>query len=314
MIRHASHCLVRAAFQVACPSSSLAREGGSVASRKPVAAQDAQTFGSRFGVDERAQSWERLGSEQFDVVVVGGGVVGVGTALDAATRGLRVALVEARDLASGTSSRSSKLFHGGLRYLEQLEFGLVREALRERELMLTRIAPHLVKPVSFPLPAQAPVLGAALHRVGSGALRPHGRRAFRARAEASDQGRRAADVPGAQAQRVDRRRPVLRRAGRRRPAHAHRGPHCRALRRGGAHVHAGDRVPQGGRPGLRGARARCRERQRDRGAGRGRRQLHRGLDRRPTAPLRQPGPVPGARQQGRAHRGAQGPDRRRVRA
>jgi glycerol-3-phosphate dehydrogenase len=123
-----------------------------VASRKPVAAQDAQTFGSRFGVAERAQSWERLGSEQFDVVVVGGGVVGVGTALDAATRGLRVALVEARDLASGTSSRSSKLFHGGLRYLEQLEFGLVREALRERELMLTRLAPHLVKPVSFLYP------------------------------------------------------------------------------------------------------------------------------------------------------------------
>jgi glycerol-3-phosphate dehydrogenase len=123
-----------------------------VASRKPVAAQDAQTIGSRFGVAERAQSWERLGSEQFDVVVVGGGVVGVGTALDAATRGLRVALVEARDLASGTSSRSSKLFHGGLRYLEQLEFGLVREALRERELMLTRLAPHLVKPVSFLYP------------------------------------------------------------------------------------------------------------------------------------------------------------------
>ncbi|MCT2586182.1 glycerol-3-phosphate dehydrogenase/oxidase [Actinophytocola gossypii] len=88
----------------------------------------------------------------FDLVVIGGGVVGAGTALDAATRGLRVALVEARDLASGTSSRSSKLFHGGLRYLEQLEFGLVREALRERELMLTRIAPHLVKPVSFLYP------------------------------------------------------------------------------------------------------------------------------------------------------------------
>jgi len=123
-----------------------------VASRKPVATPDAQSFGSRFGVAERAQSWERLGNEQFDLVVVGGGVVGVGTALDAATRGLRVALVEARDLASGTSSRSSKLFHGGLRYLEQLEFGLVREALRERELMLTRLAPHLVKPVSFLYP------------------------------------------------------------------------------------------------------------------------------------------------------------------
>ncbi|MGH3830301.1 MAG: glycerol-3-phosphate dehydrogenase/oxidase [Pseudonocardiaceae bacterium] len=100
----------------------------------------------------RVADWRRLAEERFDVVVIGGGVVGCGAALDAATRGLTVALVEARDLASGTSSRSSKLFHGGLRYLEQREFGLVREALRERELMLTRLAPHLVKPVSFLYP------------------------------------------------------------------------------------------------------------------------------------------------------------------
>jgi glycerol-3-phosphate dehydrogenase len=100
----------------------------------------------------REHAWTRLGSETFDVVVIGAGVVGAGAALDAATRGLSVALVEARDLASGTSSRSSKLFHGGLRYLEQLEFGLVREALAERELMLSRIAPHLVKPVPFLYP------------------------------------------------------------------------------------------------------------------------------------------------------------------
>ncbi|WP_438672351.1 glycerol-3-phosphate dehydrogenase/oxidase [Solihabitans fulvus] len=112
----------------------------------------AEIVTGRLGPDQREESWERLGSETFDVVIIGGGVVGVGAALDAATRGLRVALVEARDLASGTSSRSSKLFHGGLRYLEQLEFGLVREALRERELMLTRIAPHLVKPVPFLYP------------------------------------------------------------------------------------------------------------------------------------------------------------------
>lgn len=101
---------------------------------------------------QRKEAWDRLGSEQFDVVVVGGGVVGAGVALDAATRGLRVALVEARDFASGTSSRSSKMFHGGLRYLEQLEFGLVREALRERELSLTTLAPHLVKPLEFLFP------------------------------------------------------------------------------------------------------------------------------------------------------------------
>src|SRR6185312_12334657 len=101
---------------------------------------------------QRAAAWQRFGAEEFDLVVIGGGVTGAGTALDAATRGLSVALVEARDFAAGTSSRSSKLFHGGLRYLEQLEFGLVREALRERELMTTRLAPHLVKPVPFLYP------------------------------------------------------------------------------------------------------------------------------------------------------------------
>jgi glycerol-3-phosphate dehydrogenase len=109
---------------------------------------------ARLDRDARAQAWQRLATTTFDVLVVGGGVTGSGAALDAATRGLSVAMVEARDFASGTSSRSSKLFHGGLRYLEQLNFGLVREALHERELMLTRIAPHLVKPVSFLYPLQ----------------------------------------------------------------------------------------------------------------------------------------------------------------
>jgi glycerol-3-phosphate dehydrogenase len=110
------------------------------------------TFASQLGPAERAQAWRDLGDGELDVLVVGGGVTGTGAALDAATRGLRTGLVEARDLASGTSSRSSKLFHGGLRYLEQLNFRLVREALKERELMLTRIAPHLVRPVPFLYP------------------------------------------------------------------------------------------------------------------------------------------------------------------
>ncbi|MEH1125729.1 glycerol-3-phosphate dehydrogenase/oxidase [Micromonospora sp. CPCC 206061] len=100
----------------------------------------------------RAADLRRLQSERFDVLVIGGGVTGAGAAVDAAARGLKVALVEARDLAAGTSSRSSKLIHGGLRYLEQLEFGLVHEALTERGLLATRLAPHLVRPVPILVP------------------------------------------------------------------------------------------------------------------------------------------------------------------
>lgn len=111
-----------------------------------------QPNSARLGPEERVQAWKDLQEREFDVLVIGGGVTGSGAALDAATRGLRTALVESRDFASGTSSRSSKLFHGGLRYLEQMNFGLVAEALRERELMLTTIAPHLVHPVSFLYP------------------------------------------------------------------------------------------------------------------------------------------------------------------
>jgi glycerol-3-phosphate dehydrogenase len=100
----------------------------------------------------RAEALGRITEREFDVLVVGGGVTGAGAALDAAARGLSVALVEARDFAAGTSSRSSKLIHGGLRYLEQLDFKLVREALKERSLLLNRLAPHLVRPVRFLLP------------------------------------------------------------------------------------------------------------------------------------------------------------------
>lgn len=101
----------------------------------------------------RAEAIDAMaGGRELDVLVVGGGVVGAGSALDAATRGLTTGLLEARDFASGTSSRSSKLVHGGLRYLEMLDFRLVHEALQERGLLLQRLAPHLVKPVPFLYP------------------------------------------------------------------------------------------------------------------------------------------------------------------
>lgn len=101
---------------------------------------------------QRQAHLSQMTADQLDVLVIGGGVTGVGAALDASTRGLRVGLVEQRDYASGTSSRSSKMFHGGLRYLEQFQFGLVREALRERNLMLNHLCPHLVTPASFIYP------------------------------------------------------------------------------------------------------------------------------------------------------------------
>jgi glycerol-3-phosphate dehydrogenase len=107
---------------------------------------------TRLGPAERTAALEALAGTEHQVLVVGGGVVGAGVALDAVTRGLTTGLVEARDFGSGTSSRSSKLIHGGLRYLEQLNVDLVREALSERSILLQRVAPHLVHPVSFLYP------------------------------------------------------------------------------------------------------------------------------------------------------------------
>ena len=122
----------------------------------------------KLGPQERRAALSDLAAAEVDVLVVGGGVVGAGTALDAVTRGLSVGLVEARDWASGTSSRSSKLIHGGLRYLEMLDFALVREALKERGLLIDRLAPHLVRPVRF----LYPLTGHAWERAyaGSGVL------------------------------------------------------------------------------------------------------------------------------------------------
>jgi glycerol-3-phosphate dehydrogenase len=104
-----------------------------------------------FNAAGRGEHWRALASEELDLLVVGGGITGVGTALDAVGRGLRVAVVDAGDWGSGTSSRSSRLIHGGLRYLETLDFGLVFEALGERRRLLD-LAPHLVRPLPFLFP------------------------------------------------------------------------------------------------------------------------------------------------------------------
>lgn len=104
-----------------------------------------------FSATERSQQIENLKNQQFDILVIGGGITGAGIALDAATRGLKVALIEKRDFAEGTSSRSTKLIHGGLRYLKQLEFGIVRETGQERTI-LYKNAPHIVYPEKMLLP------------------------------------------------------------------------------------------------------------------------------------------------------------------
>src|SRR6202012_2111945 len=128
---------------------------------------------------DHAALLDRLAGTEFDVLVIGGGITGAGAALDAASRGLRVALVEARALASGPPSRPNKLIHGGLRYLEQFDFKLVWEALRERDLLVSKLAPHLVKPVSFLYPLHRKVLerpyvgaGLVLYDAMEGTKRP----------------------------------------------------------------------------------------------------------------------------------------------
>ncbi len=117
-------------------------------------------------IERRAATLDRLERESFDLLVVGGGITGAGALLDAASRGLRAALVERDDLAVGTSSRSSKLIHGGLRYLEQFRFNLVFEALAERRRLL-RLAPHLVRLERFVVPIHGsplrmPYIGAGM--------------------------------------------------------------------------------------------------------------------------------------------------------
>ncbi|MGI8392863.1 glycerol-3-phosphate dehydrogenase/oxidase [Leucobacter sp. Z1108] len=124
-----------------------------------MAQQDSRST-DRLGPAERdaALATLRDPEHELDVLVIGGGITGTGAALDAVTRGLSTGMVESRDWGFGTSSRSSKLVHGGIRYLEQMNFSLVREALIERGLLLQRIAPHLVRPVRFLYPVTTPVI------------------------------------------------------------------------------------------------------------------------------------------------------------
>ena len=242
------------------------------------------------------------------MLVVGGGITGAGVALDAAGRGLRTALVERGDFAAGTSSRSSKLVHGGLRYLQQKEFRLVYEALAERQRLL-RLAPHLVKPLPFLIPVFARRSG----RSGPGpGLRPGGRnRPVDVRRHRRGPDRQAAQAaveaggPRAHARprRAPPRRrvPVLRRPGRRRPPHPV-GDQDRRLAGGG------DRQPGGGhrsgagrRPGRRRRPHRPAHRPVDRGPGRRGDQRRRGVGRRAPGPRRGRQPPVDPPGQGCAH-------------
>ena len=221
-----------------------------------------------------------LAEHPYDVLVIGGGITGAGVALDAASRGYSVALVEQADFASGTSSRSSKLVHGGLRYLQNFDLGLVREALLERQLMV-RLAPHLVRPLPFVVPAfdGAPARpadrdrpehvrrdGRAVRCAGGaargGPRRPTASRTGARRATGSSTARRCSRLlPAIAHRRPERRLPVLRLPDRRRPARAHRAGGGGALRRDLRQPAAGHRAAaasEGSGDGGHGARRRRR--------------------------------------------------------
>ena len=123
-----------------------------------------------FSVLSRASDLDSAAQDELDVLVIGMGATGAGVALDAASRGLRVAVLDKGDLASGTSSKSSKLVHGGLRYLENYEFGLVREGVLERQLLM-KLAPHLVRPMDFLYPVWPDTVRRRLLGVGLSHLR-----------------------------------------------------------------------------------------------------------------------------------------------
>ena len=248
--------------------------------------------------------------EPLDVLVVGGGVVGAGTALDAVSRGLSTALVEQRDYASGTSSRSSKLVHGGLRYLEMLDFapGPGGPPGARAAAPAPRAAPRPAGAV--PLPA-APHLGAA-RTSAPACCCTTGWRCWVCQEMAERHGRAASPAPAASrprpgrprpAHRRPRRRdPLLRLPGRRRAAGDDDRPHGRGLRRPHGLAHQGDRLPARGRPGRRRPGRGPRERPRDRGAGAGGGQCRRRLDQRDPGDARRPRRTRRRGEQGRAPR------------
>jgi len=250
---------------------------------------------TRLTAESRQQALAALAAttdaaHELDVLVIGGGVTGAGIALDAATRGLSTAIVEAQDWSAGTSSRSSKLVHGGLRYLQMLDFALVREALTERDLLIKELAPHLVKPVPFLYPLTKPFLERAFVGAGIGlydalaSLVP-GKRAMPFHQHF---GRRALlkKFPDLAPGRSDRCDPVLGRLGGRRPPGGHAGPHGGLVRGARREPHAGGRAdPHGYGLGQRRRRRRPGDREADHGPGAARHQRHRHLDgpRRPLA-------------------------------
>ena len=227
-----------------------------------------------FSAQTRTANLTRMAEDRFDVLVIGGGITGAGIALDAAARGLSVALVEKYDFAAGTSGRSSRLVHGGLRYLEHREFGLVRESLRERGILF-RLAPHLVRPVPMYMLADG-WRHRATYRVGLTGyeLLAAGRNIGYHRSVSAGQVREA--IPGLGGRSRGLR--VLRVPGGRRPADHRGGPGRAGGRRAAGQPRPGDGAPRR-RPGDRRGRGGRDDRAAVRGPGPGRGQRGRGLGR-----------------------------------
>ena len=198
---------------------------------------------------DRATMLRRLAGETFDVLVVGGGITGVGVALDAASRGLRTALIDKGDLASGTSSKSSKLIHGGLRYLQQREVVLVYEALAERQ-RLRKLAPHLVRTLPFLIPILTkdgvvpPKVARAMGMAMWGYDLTGGARIGKVHQRLTKD-EALAHLPTHAGRPAGQRLPLLRRPRRRRPALPGRGPHGGRARSGHRHLrHAAPAWPR----------------------------------------------------------------------